>query len=178
MFRLKVTTTNPPAKVRASLKRRKAALANMAPIFRKLHAPIRAHFRKNFNTGGAHGGPAWADFSGEPKYRAMKIALTGNAKPLLWGKYSESQLAPSLVMASHPDHIFLVGRDGVLVGTTLPYARRLAKGGIGPFGERFPGRNPVQIRPHQWRELTGMVRDELIKRANAKPKSRKPKGGS
>ena len=164
MYKLTYTPQN-ARQARAGVRRRKNLIHNLAPVFRTLHAPIRAHFRKNFNTGGAHGGPAWADFSGEPKYRAMKLAITDNAKPLVWGKFSQSRLMPSLTQASHPDHLYGVARDGMLVGTTVPYANRLARGGIGPFGERFPGRNPVQIQQRQWHEFAQMILKALIKRA-------------
>ncbi len=37
-------------------------------------------------------------------------------------------------------------------GSSLPYAGRLVKGGVGPFGEPYPGRNPLAATRQQQTE--------------------------
>lgn len=128
---------------------------------------LREHIQRQFETSGAHGGgPTW-DFSGEPIYARQKTSLLGKnlgSKPLVW-EAGDAQLLPSLTNPQHPNAIFRLEPSRLVVGSNLPYAEALlSTGGIGPYGEPFPARDPFRFTPEQQRELGEEILWDLRRR--------------
>lgn len=117
--------------------------------------------KKNFQMQGRLGGQSW-NYNTEPQYSAYKFAMTGHREVLRWekgGKYEK--LYPSLTQPGHEFHHFVMTPLGVQVGSTLPYAASLASGGINPFGEPYPGRNPMRMGMGTRKQLISTIRDHI-----------------
>lgn len=118
------------------------------------------HMEGQFETAGAWGGSPWS-FAGEPIYERYKRQLLGDelaGKPLAVDPAHE-RLKPSLLDPSHPDHIVRLEGGRLEIGTSVEYARRLLfEGGIGPFGEAYPARNPFEMTSAQREELDDEMR--------------------
>lgn len=116
---------------------------------------MRRQARANFATAGKHGGRAWT-FDGEEKYRRMKRGWLGEVYaglPMVVPD-EHAELVPSVVDPFHPHHIERSTDTGMQMGSSLEHARALfVTGGVGPFGERFPARDPFQMTPAQVDEL-------------------------
>lgn len=110
-----------------------------------VHQALLEHTRKLFASEGATGRHGkWDRYTGEPKYKAFRDRILGPNEPILhFGSYS--RLAPSLTSPSHPDHVFIGRPTRMEFGTRVPYADRLAQGGVGPFGERYPPRRAIDL---------------------------------
>lgn len=108
-----------------------------------LRAFFMAQYRWNFATQGRAQGHRWKDYSQEPKYRAFKRAITGDLMLLRWK--GSDRLMRALTTRSSSDQVFSTGRGGIVFGTSLPYADDLLRGGVNPFGERFPSRNYIAL---------------------------------
>ena len=128
---------------------------------------MRQHVEQNFRTLGAHGGgPTW-DFSGEPKYQAYKRSILDEpwASMPLWWSPGRARLVPSLTDPGHKDSFFRLGRSSIIFGSLHPNAEQLlGTGGIGPFGERFPARDPFKMTAFQEAELKDLVEHDLNRR--------------
>lgn len=128
---------------------------------------IEMHVDKQFRTAGRHGGKRWS-FGGEPVYEAAKTARYGaryGKRPLFVPRKVE-QLRPSLVMSGHPQAIRRIERGRLTIGTKIRYADRLINtGGVGPYGERYPARDPFQLKARQRLELEKEIARDLVKRA-------------
>lgn len=124
---------------------------------------LRAHIEDQFETSGHHGGEPW-DFSGEPLYERSKIKRYGKqygTRPLLIPK-DKAELLPSLIDPSHPNALWRLSPGQLTLGSTLEWANALLNtGGINPFGERFPARDPYVMTPAQRRELDDLIAHHL-----------------
>src|SRR5690554_746527 len=80
-------------------------VGDMSEIFEEVVPPkFYQLMEEQFATEGAAGGAPWPDYSGEPRYKAIKKAITGHNDLLRWqkgGKYEA--LYPSL---TSPDSQF------------------------------------------------------------------------
>lgn len=131
-----------------------------------VHPWLIEHEEDVFETEGAHGGESWAGYDNEPNYVAYKLSQVGHLDLLRWekgGKYE--RLYPGLTQPSHPRHIWRSNDQEFAYGVRLSYASRLARGGIGPFGERYPGRPPIVFTREQKAHISTLmqrgVRDRL-----------------
>lgn len=100
--------------------------------------------REMYRTQGRSGDSPWQDYSGEPKYRAYKQAITGDARLLRWSPGRE-RLYPSLVANRHPDRVFERRGNKYTFGTRVPWADDIERGGRGPFGEPYPRRKVIAM---------------------------------
>lgn len=121
------------------------------------HEALLVFARRQVTSSGAYGGKRWADFAGEPKYRAFKDAIGALAQPLRWIPGQE-RLVPALTDPRHPDHRWLRSQRGFELKITIPYVASIEAGGIGPFGERFPAR---PIFPSRSVQLLRGIREEI-----------------
>lgn len=113
---------------------------------RDVHVFMMTRHEQLFRTFGASEGVRWADYSGEPKYRAYKEHVTGDLTLMRWrGGPREDTLFRSVTRENSPGSLFRRTGNTWTFGTRLPYADSLRDGGTGPFGERFPGRLPVAL---------------------------------
>lgn len=133
-------------------------LGDLKPIFDKaIHPLLLDHMRKVFDSQGSYGGVHWADYSNEPKYRAYKKSIVGHLDRLRWQKGGPYEiLYPSLTNPSHMTHVWVARAHGFVFGTMLDYARRLSEGGIGPFGEPYPGR---EVLPFKQKQIADYLRE-------------------
>lgn len=145
-----------------SLQASAEALGGFKDIWDEIvHPWFIGHIGARFATEGRYGGNAWAGYSNEPKYALYKKQIAGHFDLLRWekgGKYE--RLYPSLTEPNHTFHVYQRDEDSMRVGTSVPYAKDLEKGGVGPFGERYPGRTIISATQRQL--LTG--RDSLWRR--------------
>ena len=143
-------------------------VADVRPTLNAVVYPyMRMHVEENFRTLGRHGGGGGWDFSGEPKYQAYKRAILDEpwASMPLWWSPGRAQLIPSLTDPGHKDGFFRLTRNSIIFGTLHPNGEALlGTGGIGPFGERFPARDPFQMTPWQEAELKDLVEHDLGRR--------------
>lgn len=106
--------------------------------------------RQNLASQGRMAGEQW-NYSTEPAYAAFKQKMTGlpaHGRVMRWSPGME-RLHPGLTDAASQWHIFRVGKRKVTIGVGLAYALRLTQGGIGPFGEPYPGRSLMPSLPNQ-----------------------------
>jgi len=104
-------------------------------------------------SGGRLVGESW-DYSGEPKYAASKKAQVGHLEMFRWDKAGGKEvLYPSLTDAKDPLHYFKMTGNRVSIGTSVPYAKRLTVGGVGPAGESYPGRSLMPNSPQMNKRL-------------------------
>jgi phage gpG-like protein len=118
---------------------------------------IHPHFlekaKENLDSQGQLVGERW-NFDGEPLYAAWKQKKVGHTDVLRWRKGSKERLYPSLTDPTNPWHYFRQTKTTVAIGTSVPYAPRLQKGGEGPFGEPYPGR---QFLPSSTKASTALA---------------------
>lgn len=149
-------------RVRQALQASAEALGGFQDIWDEVvHPWFLWHMAARFATEGRYGGDAWAGYSNEPHYALYKKAITGHWDLLRWekgGKYE--RLYPSLTDPDHQFHIYQRNQTSMRVGTSVPYAKDLEEGGVGPFGERYPGRTIISVTQRQL--MTG--RDSLWRR--------------
>lgn len=124
-----------------------------------VHDDIQAFFlvrqRRAFRTSGRSERSKWAGFGREPKYRSFKQKLTGDLSPLTWKR--EGRLFNSLTRSNDADQTFRVTGDTIRFGSRVPYAHRLYTGGVGPFGERYPGRNFLHLSDRSMNVLANLI---------------------
>lgn len=117
--------------------------------------------RRQLATSGAAGGAPWAGYSGEPMYAAYKMAITGALEPLKW-KGSTDGLEDALVNKSSRHRRWSRRGDRYTLDITLPYIEQLEKGGVGPFGERFPARFIFPRRGALTRQAVATAKDKFM----------------
>jgi hypothetical protein len=149
-------------RVRQMLQASAEALGGFQDIWDEVvHPWFLGHMGARFATEGRYGGNEWADYSAEPHYALYKKAIVGHFRLLRWemgGEYE--RLYPSLTDPNHPEHIYQRDDTKARMGTSVPYAKDLEGGGVGPFGERYPGRTIISATQKQL--TTG--RDSLWRR--------------
>lgn len=133
---------------------------SLAPV----HEVMLQYAREQFRTSGRAGGQPWADYSGEPKYKAYKAAIGADPRPLRWRPGSMERLQPSLTDPRDPAHLWRVAGEAVTFGSSLPYAARIERGGVNQFGERAPPRRILPDSPGLRRAITLAVQRDLSKR--------------
>lgn len=120
------------------------ALRDVSQLWREVvHPWMVQHWRLQFDTAGGHGGRPWAPL--EPKYAA---AQQGDSLTPLEVNTS-ARLEPSFVDPVNPAHFFSSSKNAMQAGSPVPYAGTLGTGGIGPFGESYPARDPREVTPQQ-----------------------------
>jgi len=127
-----------------------------------IHPFVIRHVRANFDAQGKLGGQNW-NYNGEPKYAAYKMAATGHQEVLRWKKGRREILYPSLAFVNGFGHLFRMTSTSVRIGTTVPYAGRLAKGGVNQFGETYPGRNPMKMKRASKKNLVTMIQRGIMR---------------
>lgn len=136
-----------------------ATLSRPQEVLRVVVEPyLREQARRNLESAGAYGGEAWS-FAGEPKYEASKRAWDAPyaAYPLVT---SSKEFARTLTDPGNPYYQTTLTDSGVTVGTSHPFAYRLIKtGGVGPYGEAYPARDPWAMTKGQDQELAQRVLD-------------------
>lgn len=132
------------------------------------------HMDAQFNTLGAHGGAPWESLDNEPIYRAYKARLLGESLALkvLWWSADREQLRPSLVSPTHGSQVFDSDQKKMFFGTKVPHAGDLISGGIGPFGEPFPGRAIFAMTGAQRKGLVTLMQRAIVQRVEARGFSR------
>lgn len=151
-----------PRRITRDIKR----MQKLVPEWREVaHPYLLNHMERQFETGGAHGGKRWANYASEPKYLSFKYNVAGTLRPLRWDDSGvRERLRPSLVLASHSEHVFLPGSQLLQFGTRVPWANSIYTGGVGPFGEPFPGRNPLAMTLQQKGQLGRRILNHLSAR--------------
>lgn len=118
-------------------------LALKGGIPQSVHNDIRAFFVarmvRAFKTRGLSENRKWEGYDREPKYRAYKREVSGDMSLLKWK--GGGILYGSLTQHNDPDQVFRVQGDKIVFGSRVPWADDVARGGTGPFGEKYPGRN-------------------------------------
>lgn len=148
---------------RRRLKRAIAAVQDMAPTFEAVYHPFMlVHMRDQFASGGRAGGSPWADLSGEPRYAAYKRRIVGGAPTLRWPTARE-QLYPSLATRGQ-GHIERSTSRAARFGTSVPHAATLERGGVGPFGERYPARKILALGTNRTADLYDLIRRDVYAR--------------
>lgn len=110
-----------------------------------------------FATSGSSTGAPWSPL--EPQYRAIQRAHNDSLVPLQTTART-GRLVPSF--SGGPEHIFTLGDRQAVIGSRVPWAAHVARGGTNPMtGEQFQGRNPLRLGPAQVDELTGIFKREL-----------------
>ena len=107
-------------------------------------------------------GKAWAGYEGEPAYERLKRRVLGDLTVLRW-KGGKEKLYPSLTRAGHPEHVHRVSRDKVVIGTTVPWARRLLTKGTNQFGEPRPGRDFITMGRRSRERLVQLLTVYVVK---------------
>lgn len=159
-FKLKVSGMQ---RALSSIRAFKNAIQDHESIHRQLTQRFMLlHMIRQFNSSGSHGGAAWAPLTG--RYRALRLALTGNERPLEWDGRRE-RLKPSLTQARHPLHQFNTRPNGASFGTNVPYAERLNEGGIDFFGDRFPARDIIALTQQQRRTYVRQLGQAVAQQA-------------
>lgn len=120
-----------------------------------LRAWFAAHTKKAFDSEGAYSGSRWADYSREPRYRAYKRAVTGGDNLLRYP--GVDALKRSVTRAGDRDQVFRVNGQEFIFGSKLPFARDVLRGGVGPFGERYPGRDYLGLGSRGLRSLAAKL---------------------
>ncbi len=120
-----------------------------------------------FRSQGRSEGVAWAGYQAEPKYKAFKQAVLGDLTVLRWKGGKSERLYPSLVDKRNSEHVYQVGSNAVVVGTKVPYADRLQRGGKNQFGESAPGR-PIAIMGDRSRAKLAQLLAVYIARGEAR----------
>jgi hypothetical protein len=150
-------------------------VGDMKPIFDRVVRPyVLEHLDQQFNTLGAHGGKPWASLDGEPKYRAFKRAILGEqlAAKVLWWDSKGERLRPSLVNPQHPEQVWQSSSTRAFFSSRVPYAADLIRGGRGPFGERYPGREIFAMTQGQRKELVTLMQREIVQQVEGRGFSR------
>lgn len=150
-------------------------VGDMKPIFDRVVRPyVLEHMDRQFNTLGAHGGKPWASLDGEPKYRSFKAAILGEdlARKVLWWDTRGQRLRPSLINPQHPEQVWESSSTRAYFGTAVPYAGDLIRGGVGPFGERYPGREIFALTQRQRKELVTLMQREIVQQVEGRGYSR------
>jgi hypothetical protein len=152
-----------------SLKQLTSKFARLAvlPVERSLvvvHRELLGYAREQFRTQGRAGGQPWADYSGEPKYRAYKLALGASPQVLRWEPGKQERLYPSLTDPRDRNHVWRVGGKSVAFGSALPYVARIEQGGTGPFGERSPARRLLPMASAIRRRVNEAIAADLRSR--------------
>lgn len=125
---------------------------------RDVHVFFLTRHEGLFKTQGASEGERWADYSGEPIYRAFKETVTGDLTLMRWrGGPRQDVLFRSLTHVGAPGGLFRRNGNNYLFGTKLTYAQRLSEGGTGPFGEKYPGRSPVALGRESRQKLAQLI---------------------
>jgi len=153
----------------------KKAVGDMRPIFEEVVRPyVLEHMDQQFGTLGKHGGKAWKSLDSEPKYKAMKAALVGEAlaNKVLWWDSAGEVLRPALTKASDSNQVWVSERSRAFFGTGLPYASQLIEGGTGPFGESFPGRAIFAMSQSQRKELVTLIQRRIVAQIDRRGVSR------
>ena len=131
---------------RGALNRVSRVISDMRPTVRRVRRDLVVLLQQHVATQGRSGGTPWRGYSGEPKYRAWKQATTGHLDLLVMDRANPVVLPSVTGGAFHPTRI---SRDGLSFGTRHPFAVALHDGGIGPFGEPYPGRPLIAITSAQ-----------------------------
>jgi hypothetical protein len=134
------------------------AVEDWRPAFESVHDLLIDVEKRLFDTEGASGSQGlWNRYTDEPRYRAFKRHILGSEFPVLqWGR-GGMRLMPSLTTKSHPEHVFTSTATTMEFGTSVPYADRLAQGGINPFGEHYPGRRAIDLNDRDRTEITRIL---------------------
>lgn len=127
-----------PVELLASL--RQLRRTNLGEITDRAAREVSISFaREQLATGGRKGGRPWAGFAGEPKYAAYKRAVVGHLDPLRWDR-QPGGLEDALTNPSSRLRRWTKTGNKSRLSLDLAYVDELENGGVGPFGERFPGR--------------------------------------
>lgn len=112
-------------------------LRDLRPAWDALHPLFLQHRAAAFQTQGASQGAAW------PALKPSTMRRRKGGRGVL---QVSDRLKQSLTVATHPEHIWMVGQDGILAaGTRVPYARFHQAG-----GRRMPARPPVAPSAEEW----------------------------
>lgn len=164
----------PKTRAQGFMRRLKTALevvGDMKPTFERVFHPyMLEHMKDQFESSGGAGGSPWASLDREPLYAAMKRRAVGNAPVLRWPTAGEV-LYPSLVSRG-PSHIEKSGAARARFGTAVPHAAQLEKGGVGPYGERYPARKILVLGARRTADLMSLTRHDIEARI---AKGRRPR---
>lgn len=156
MFELSLGVGEGLQEFRRAIGLRLEVLDSWKPIFDEVvHPYVLEHMRKQFRTEGRHGGAPWAGYHQEPKYAQYRANLVGDAPILSWTP-GNMVLRPSFTRSAHYLHVYRATDTKVTIGSSVPYAPRLNRGGTGPFGEAYSGRTIMAMKRSQ---KTGLVRE-------------------
>jgi hypothetical protein len=131
-------------------------IQHFQPAFGVIHDDFIDIETAQFATKGRRGpGGAWADYSGEPAYRAMKESIlrqagVSNAPEELICRWvprpGREILYPSIVSPSHPMHIYSVSDKSAAFGTSAPHAQAVNDGQYQEWDRKMaPGRKLIDL---------------------------------
>lgn len=148
---------------RKRLSQAERVVSDLSETFEQVFHPFMLrHMKRQFETSGRYGGAAWADYSQEPIYAAAKQRITGHLRILRW-KPGQEQLAPSL-MTQGGLHVARSEPGHAEFGTRVPHAGQLERGGVGPYGERYPARLILFLPSRDRLELVGLIKADVFAR--------------
>lgn len=153
-----------PALAQLVARFKKLSRLDVARSLEPVHEVMLAYAKEQFRTSGRAGGQAWADYSGEPKYRAYKAAIGADPRPLRWRPGAMERLYPSLTDPRDPAHLWRLTGDAATFGSALPYAARIERGGVNQFGERAPPRRILPDSPGLRRAVARAAQRDLSER--------------
>lgn len=134
---------------KAALTRAAALLEDMKPVYREIGEYLLPIHRKRFQTGTAPDGTAWA-----PKSQAT----LDRYEALGYGKLSKPLIGPSKRLSREIQVV--VGHTGLVLGSSLAYARVMQEGAAkGSFGADRHGR-PVPWGTIPARQIFGLSLDD------------------
>ena len=143
-------------------------IGDLRPVWRETAHPwLLDHMEQQFGSAGRHGGKPWDGYHSEPKYAAYKRAMVGHLDVLRWQKGGPFEwLYPSLTKRLHHSQVFIAKPSSMAFGTAVPHAKRLTKGGIGPFGERYKGRDIMAMSNGQRRNFIRAIQRDIVSRVS------------
>lgn len=157
------------SKFRERLSLAERVVSDMSETFERVFHPyLLRHMKRQFETSGRYAGAAWADYGQEPIYAAAKQRITGHLRILRW-KPGQERLAPSL-MTQGGLHIARSDATTAQFGTRLPHAEQIERGGVGPYGERYPARLILFLPTRDRLELVGLLKADVLARIDGSPR--------
>lgn len=135
------------------------ALRNPKPALEAMADATEEHLERKFMGGGVDpkmqgSDSRWKNYSGEPKYGGFKAAVLGGQGATGIGRWNRGgqrapwgpreRLGPSFAERSHPEHVRIVTRDSMTVGSSVPYAGDFHRGGrIQRWDKKAAPRRPI-----------------------------------
>ena len=169
MGRALLTVRDPMGRIEQAIDLAISTAEDFRPLWRAWKPSWYQSRRRMAQTLGRSTGTPWPTYERTPErnqYKWIKAKITGadpdTLKPLHW-ENSKGRLLPSLYVQRHPFGVWRPKRDGVTMGTRVPYARNHNRGqGYSPRWRnltryRIPRRPLLRFGRVEKRELADAV---------------------